>query len=138
MGLRHKDVTDSLSELTKVLESRFGGRSSTDKHRIELRNRRHRPGESISNLHVDIRRLAALAFPEVEHKAHETIACDYFLDALNDPDLALKVRERQPTDLDSAFRTASQLEVWMENMARCKEATEPDQPNQDKFEKLAN
>jgi len=63
----NKDVTDSLSELTKVLESQFGGRSFTDKHRIELRNRRRRPGESISNLHVDIRRLAALALPEVEH-----------------------------------------------------------------------
>ena len=31
-----KDVTDSLSGLTRILESRYGGKSFTDKHRIEL------------------------------------------------------------------------------------------------------
>jgi len=71
-----------------------------------LRNRRRRPDESISNLHVDIRRLAALAFPDVERKARESIACDHFLDALADPELALKIRERQPSSLDSALRIA--------------------------------
>ena len=85
----------------------YGGKSFAEKHRIELRNRRRRPDESISNLHVDIRRLAALAFPDVERKAR-----DHFLDALDDPDLALKIRERQPSNLDSALRIALQLEVW--------------------------
>jgi len=60
-----KNVTDSLSGLTKILERRYGGKSFADKHRIELRSRGRRNGESISNLHVDIRRLAALAFPDV-------------------------------------------------------------------------
>jgi len=49
------------------------------------------------------RRLAALAFPKVERKARESIACDHFLDALDDPELALKIRERQPSDLDLAL-----------------------------------
>jgi len=106
-----KDVTGSLSGLTKILESRYGGKSFADKHRIELRNRRCRKGESISNLHVDIRRLVALAFPKVERKARESIACDHFLDALDDPELALKIRERQPSDLDAALRIVLQLEV---------------------------
>ena len=40
------------------------------------------------------------------------MACDYFIDALDDPDFALKVRERSSKDLDSALRVALQLEVW--------------------------
>jgi len=53
-----------------------------------------------------------LAFPVVEHQLREVMACDYILDALADPDLALKMRERHPADLDSAFRLAIQLQVW--------------------------
>ena len=116
------DVTNSLSGLTRILKSRYGGKSFADKHQIELRNRRRKKGESISNLQVDIRRLAALAFPKVERKARESIACDHFLDALDDPELALKIRERQPSDLDSALRIALQLEVWTTDTTRLKEA----------------
>jgi len=78
-----KEVTESLTELTKTLKKRFGGKAFADKHRIEIRNR---------SLHSDIRRLAALAFPKIEHKTREVMACDYFLDALADPDFALKIR----------------------------------------------
>jgi len=98
-----KEEISSLSGLTRILKNRYGGKSFAEKHRIELRNWRRRPDESISNLHVDIRRLAALAFPNVECKARESIACDHFLDALDNQDLALKIRERQPSSLDSAL-----------------------------------
>jgi len=127
----NKDVTNSLSGLTKVLESRFGGKSFADKHHIELRNRRRRPDESIWNLHVDIRRLATLAFPGVKCQDHEVIACDHFLHALADPDLALKIRERHPSDLDSALQIALQLEVWTADTARLKEATKSDRSDWD-------
>ena len=75
---------------------------------------------------MDIRRLAALALPDVERKARESIACNHFLDALADPELALKIREWQPSTLDSALRIALQLEVWTTDTNRLKEATKPD------------
>ena len=98
--------------------SRFGRLQSSgeanqsDKYRFELKSRRRQPNETLRSLHSDIRRLAALALPDLEHRARETIACDYFIDALNDPNFALKVRERFPKDLDTALRIALQLEVW--------------------------
>jgi len=58
----------------------------------------------------------------VERKARESIVCDHFLDALDDPELALKIRERQPSDLDAALRIALQLEVWTTDTTRLKEA----------------
>ena len=92
-----------------LLESRFGGKAVSDKHRIELRNRRHRQNETLQSLHADIRRLAALAFPNVQPQMREEITCDHFLDALGDPDFALKIRERHPADLDSALQIAYNL-----------------------------
>ena len=43
------------------------------------------------------------------------MACDYFIDALNDPDFALKVRQRSPKDLDSALRIALQLKYGLQS-----------------------
>jgi len=46
------------------------------------------------------------------------MSCDYFLDALADPDFALKVRERHQEGLDLALRIAPQLEVWTKDVDR--------------------
>ena len=56
----------------------------------------------------------------------EEITCDHFLDTLGDPDFALKIRERQPADLDSALRIALQLEVWKQDMNRHRDTARPE------------
>jgi len=99
-------VTNSLSRLTATLKQRFSGQAFVDKHRTELSNRCRRKNESLQSLHVDIRRLAALTFPDAEHTAREALATDYFLDVLDDLDFALQVRERQPATLDAALAIA--------------------------------
>jgi len=38
----------------------------------------------------------ALAHPTLKQEAREAIACDYFVDAMDDPDFALKICERAP------------------------------------------
>jgi len=63
-----------------------------------------------------------LAYPDTDHKTRELISCDYFIDALADPELGLKIRERQPTDLDSALHIALQLEVWTKDSERMSQA----------------
>jgi len=60
----------------------------------------------------------ALAHPNIEPSARETIATDYFVDALDDPDFSLKVRERMPKTLDDALRAALQLEAWTKDAHR--------------------
>ena len=119
-----KDVTESLSGLTRILESRFGGQAVSDKHRIELGNRRRRENETLQSLHSDVRRLAALAYPDAQPKTREVISCDHFLDAIADPDLEPKIRQRQPSDLDSALNIALQLEVWSAETERRRKVQE--------------
>ena len=112
------EATNTLSKLIEMLKNRFGGSRLADKYRMELRLRRRRSGETLSALHCDVRRLMALAHPDLPHKARESIACDYFIDSLNDADFALKVRERNPGTLDEALRIALQLEAWHQDADR--------------------
>ena len=69
-------------------------------------------------MHVDTRRLSALAYPDTDHKTRELLSCDHFFDALADPVTALKIRERRPRDLDSALQIALELEVWAKDSER--------------------
>jgi len=54
----------------------------------------------------------ALAYPGERSSLSEHIARDAFLSALDDADLELKVREREPIDLDAAVKLAQRFEVF--------------------------
>jgi len=98
----------------------------SEKYRIELRRRWRAPDETLQNLHADIRRLAALAYKGIPPEVRDQVTCDSFLDALGNAELAFKIRERQPSDLDSALRIALQLEVWAKEMNRLHESPWPE------------
>jgi hypothetical protein len=66
----------------------------------------------------DISRLMALVHPHLASSSRKVITCDYFIDSLNEPDFALKVRERNPTSLDEALRVALQLVAWIRDTSR--------------------
>ena len=131
------ETIGSLSKMIKVLKERFGEVSQSDKYRLKLKSRRRWSNETLQNLQSDIRRFAALALPKFQHGACKTMACDYFIDALDDSNFALKVRERSLKDLDSALRVALQLEVWSKNVeqssrreCRAREITEPEKKDE--------
>jgi len=104
------EATDTLEKLWKLLSDRFAGQNLTEKFRTELRNRRRKPGESLDALCQDIRRLLILGYPGPNSSAHDAIAKDSFIDALSS-ELSLKVRERDPSSLDSALHIALRLEA---------------------------
>src|SRR5664279_228860 len=107
------DSSNTLPKLIELLTNRFGGTKQTDKHRMELRYRKRKPNESLGDLHQYISRLMALAHPQLPSSSRDAIACDYYIDSLNDPEFALKVRERNPSSLDEALRISLQLESWI-------------------------
>jgi len=117
-------ITSSLSKLTQLLKSRFGGTARADKFRTELRSRIKQPGETLEKLHQDIRRCMALAFSDVDAKARGRLASDYFIGALNDPDFSLKVSERNPKTLHEALFAVQQIEVWLKDASKARHAGE--------------
>ena len=75
-----------------------------------MRTRCRNSSESLSVLCQHIRLLLILSYPGPISSAHEAIAKDSFIDAL-DVDLSTKVRERDPTSLDEALQIAMRLEA---------------------------
>lgn len=144
-----EDTPKSLKKLTKALRRRYGGETQVDKYKMELKARRRKKGETLEELHTDIRRLAVLTFPKMGQADREGISCDYFIDALADLDLILQVRQQNPKTLDEALRVAQRLEIWAKNTdhlrneekrsredKRVREVMKADKPDQ-KTESLA-
>jgi hypothetical protein len=106
--------TDDLTyqQIEEKLRNRFGGKGMEERFQTELRCRRRSKGESIRELAQDIRRLMALAYPGEKSSLADHISRDAFLTALDDPEFELKVREREPPDLDTAVKMAQRFEVF--------------------------
>ena len=102
----------SYEELLDKLKRRFSGKGMEKKFQSELRCRRRNRGESLRELAHDIRRLMTLTYPGEQSSLSEHIARDAFLSALADPEFELKVREREPADLDDALRIAQRYDVF--------------------------
>jgi hypothetical protein len=102
----------SYDQIVQVLNDRFGVDRVRSKFQEELRCRRRKKGESISELLTDIHRLVSRAYgtTQAATKLEDFSVIDYFLKALNDPELELKVREKEPKDLDQAGHFATRLE----------------------------
>jgi len=109
-------ATGSFRKLVYTLRGRYSGERQAEKYRAELQIRRRKCAESHSDLHQEIRRLMALAYPQLTADAREEIACDHFTNALNDAEFALKVKKRAPMTLDETLRIALRLEAWQKSI----------------------
>jgi len=92
-------------EFLDKLRTRFSGKGMEEKFQSELRCHRRNRGESLHELAHDVRRLMTLEYPGEQSSLSEHIARDAFLSALADPEFEfeLKIREREPVDLDDAL-----------------------------------
>ena len=106
------------NDLVTKLRARYGSSDQTALYRTQLRTRRQKEGEGLPSLAQDIRRLMVLAYPGAATEMSEMVAIDAFLDALIDPELALRVRDREPTTLDLACQYATRLEANQRTRAK--------------------
>jgi hypothetical protein len=82
----------SYESIVHALRQRFGSEHKTELYKLELRNRKRGSRESLSDLMQDIRRLMVLAYSATTSEMWESVAINAFLEALDDPELALEVR----------------------------------------------
>ena len=93
---------ENYEALTNVLEQRFGAAHQEHLHRARLRNRTRGGNEGLQELALDVERLAHLAYPDAPPDFRATIACDQFIDALEDTDMQMTVRQAMPSSLLAA------------------------------------
>ncbi|GBM28877.1 hypothetical protein AVEN_43589-1 [Araneus ventricosus] len=81
--------SDKLRDLTtfeSALEALFGDSHLTQFYRTELKTRRQKPGESLRVLAADVERLMSLAYAECPQIVRDSLAAQYFVDAIRDED----------------------------------------------------
>jgi len=108
------DKEMSFDELVGKLRSRFGSTGCHERFAAELRARRRKNNESLAELHADVKRLMALAYPQSSHsELGQIIARNHFISALRDREMELKIRDRDPVDLDKAYEAAIRIETHL-------------------------
>ncbi|GBL53910.1 hypothetical protein AVEN_175751-1, partial [Araneus ventricosus] len=140
-GIPADKLTD-LMIIEKALESRFGDRHLTQFYRTELKTRRQKPGESLQELAADVERLMSLSYAECPQDVRDSLAAQYFVDAIRDEETQLSTRLMDFTDLKSTLaysmkfesaKTASKTSIHARSME-----TDDDtwKERDDKFESL--
>ena len=128
----------TFAELEQKLRARYGSAGLYERFAAELRGRRRRNNEGLAELHADIKRLMALAYPDSAHTSlGQIIARDHFITALNDREFELRVRDRDPCDLEAAFKAAIRVEMHLKAYEEGREREPPARQNRnrrDRFE----
>ena len=101
-----------------ALKGRLGNEGQAPRYRDLLRNRRRRKGQSLSDLYADIARLGQLAFPGPTNDVVDELITEAFCSSLADDDLENKVRDREPKNVDMAYRLANRIEARTKSQKR--------------------
>jgi len=98
-------VDATFDQLVTRLKCRFGTEGQCSLFQAKLRVRRRGKEESLQALHHDISRMAGLAFPgKVLHR--KLAGTEAFIKATTDGNLRMRIRDKEPKDLDHALRIA--------------------------------
>ncbi|GBM90141.1 hypothetical protein AVEN_85235-1 [Araneus ventricosus] len=109
-GIPAVKLTD-LTTIEKALESRFGDSHLTQFYRTELKTRRQKPGESLQELAANVERLMSLAYAECPLDFRESLAAQYFVDAIRDEDTQHSTRLMDAKDLKSSLAYSMKYEA---------------------------
>ena len=89
----------------------YGSVGQAEVYRSQLKIRRRKKGESLTDLAQDIRKLMSLAYLGPQDRTTEALALDSFLEALEDPEFTVQVQAQNPRNLDGALRIAQRMEA---------------------------
>ena len=129
-------VPKKYGELITALNERFSPPNQMELHRAQLRERKQRATDSLPELGQSIRRLTNLAYPTAPYDVRETLSKEYFIDALIDSDIWLRIKQSRPATLNDAIPQAVELEAFVKVQEKKKElkgylrpvdVTEPEQ-----------
>jgi predicted aspartyl protease len=110
--LHANNCPDSMDRILSLLRTRFGTDQKCELYRLELKQRRRKPNESLQQLFHDVCRLMNLAYNGHKDEIVETLARDYFLDALNSHSMKVRIMERNAKTIDEALRLAMRYEAY--------------------------
>lgn len=102
----------SYPALVQVLKNRFGTGHQAELNRAKLRTRLQRHDEMLPSLAEDVERLTRLSYPDAAEEMITTLSRYQFIDALQDDDTRLRVRQLRPQTLQQTLEVALELESY--------------------------
>lgn len=102
-----------------ALEDRFAPPSQAELYRVQMRERRQRAGETFSELRQAIQRLANMAYPTATFEFRESLARDHFVDALDNSEMRIRIKQSRPRSLNDAVILAVELAAHQRAERKC-------------------
>ena len=125
MGLRCSscsllpEVRGDYTNLKRALREKFVPKERIELHKAEFHARRREHDEKLPDLASSLRRLVGNAYPKAVADLQDSLAKDQFIDALEDREIRMKIRESGPKMLDEAVSHALQIKLMYEAESRC-------------------
>lgn len=110
-------VRENYATLKEALREKFVPKERVELHKAEFRARHRERDEKLPDLASSLRRLVSRAYPEAVPDLQDSLAKDQFIDALEDREIRIKLRESGPKTLDEVSR-ALQIEAMYEAESR--------------------
>ena len=111
-------VRENYATLKDALREKFVPKERVELHKAEFRARHREREEKLPDLASSLRRLVSRAYPEAVPDLQDSLAKDQFIDALEDREIRMKLRESGPKTLDEAVSRALQIEAMYEAESR--------------------
>ena len=107
------DVRESFELTKKGLQERFEPKSKKELYIVNFQTRQKQKSESWADYAEDLRLLADKAFPELSEDARERLALSSYLAQLDNPQVAVGVRQQRPKSIVDAVRATLEMESYL-------------------------
>ncbi|ROT62946.1 hypothetical protein C7M84_019192 [Penaeus vannamei] len=101
------------SHVVGALQRRFGHHHQAEGYRARLKARVRARGESLPQLAQELETLVRHAYPAAAEDMVTVLTRDYFVDALQDRELQLYIKQAHPEDVQVALAKALELEAFL-------------------------
>lgn len=118
LGNVSSETGQQYNMLVEALEERFDPPNQTELYRAQLKDRRQRASETLTELGQAIRRLTRLAYPSVQMEVREMLGKEAFINALVDSDMHLRIKQSRPKKFNEAIRLAVELDAYYKTEKR--------------------
>ena len=105
--------SESYKQAREALQEHFEPSSKTEHYKNELRHSTKRATKSWSDFTDRLGVLTDKAYPELQEEAREYIALSRYFDQLEDPRIALSMRQRRPKTMSEAVLSTIDLESYV-------------------------
>ena len=115
----------SYDNIAQALRRRFGHQHQAEVYRAQLKKRTRQKNETLSQLAQDVEALVRRSYPAAGEDMIVVLSRDAFIDALQDHQLQIHVKQAHPGDLQVALARAMEFEAFLKTASTLSTIAQP-------------